>query len=72
MSHPLYKKIDGALFFDSTLLSSESYRFSIDFVHSIGAGIRYISPIGPVKLDMGMDIEDNSQYAIHFQIGQSF
>ncbi len=72
MSHPLYKKIDGALFFDSTLLSSESYRFSIDLVHSIGAGIRYISPIGPVKLDMGMDIEDNSQYAIHFQIGQSF
>ncbi len=72
MSHPLYKKIDGALFFDSTLLSSQSHRFSIDFVHSIGAGLRYISPIGPVKLDMGMDVENNSQYAIHFQIGQSF
>lgn len=72
MSHPLYKKIDGALFFDSTLLSAQSHRFSIDFVHSVGAGIRYISPIGPVKLDMGMDIENNSQYAIHFQIGQSF
>ena len=72
MSHPLYKKIDGALFFDSTLLSKQSHRFSIDFVHSIGAGLRYISPIGPVKLDMGMDIENKSQYAIHFQIGQSF
>lgn len=72
MSHPLYKKIDGALFFDSTLLSAKSHRFSIDFVHSIGTGLRYISPIGPVKLDIGMDIENNSQYAIHFQIGQSF
>ncbi len=72
MSHPLYKKIDGALFFDSTLLSAQSHRFSIDFVHSIGAGIRYNSPIGPVKLDMGVDIDDSKQYAIHFQIGQSF
>lgn len=72
MSHPLYKKIDAALFFDSTLLSFESHRFSVDFVHSIGTGIRYISPIGPVKLDFGMDIENHSQYALHFQIGQSF
>jgi translocation and assembly module TamA len=72
INHPLYKKIDGALFLDSTLLSAKSHRFSIDFVHSIGTGIRYISPIGPVKLDMGMDIENRSQYAIHFQIGQSF
>jgi translocation and assembly module TamA len=72
VSHPLYKKIDGALFIDSTLLSYDAFRFSIDFVHSIGAGLRYISPIGPVKLDFGMDIENHSQYALHFQIGQSF
>lgn len=72
MMHPLYKKIDGALFLDSTLLSQQSHRFSIDFVHSAGAGLRYNSPIGPIKLDLGMDIEKNKQYAIHFQIGQSF
>lgn len=72
MSHPLYKKIEGALFWDSTLLSQSSHRFSIDFVHSIGTGIRYISPIGPVKFDIGMDVDNNSQYAMHFQIGQSF
>lgn len=72
MSHPIYKKIDGSIFLDSTILSEDSHRFSIDFVHSVGAGVRYISPIGPVKLDVGMDIEDKSQYAIHFQIGQSF
>jgi len=72
ISHPLYKKIDGAIFLDSTLLSFKSHRFSIDFVHSLGTGIRYISPIGPVKLDFGMDMENHSQYALHFQIGQSF
>ncbi len=72
VSHPIYKKFDGALFFDSTLLSQDNYRFSIDFVHSIGAGIRYISPIGPIKFDIGVDIDRGSQYAMHFQIGQSF
>jgi len=72
MSHQLYKKFDGALFWDSTLLSKDSHRFSIDFVHSVGIGVRYISPIGPVKLDLAMDVNNHSQYALHFQIGQSF
>ena len=72
INHMLYKKFEGALFFDSTLLSEQSHRFSIDIVHSFGTGIRYISPIGPVKFDIGMDLENHSQYAMHFQIGQSF
>ncbi len=72
LNYPIYKKFEGAIFLDSTLLSSQSYRFSIDFVHSLGLGVRYISVIGPVKFDIGMDIEDKNQYAMHFQIGQSF
>ncbi len=72
MSYPIYKKFHGALFYDSTLLSSKEHRFSVDFIHSIGIGARYLLPIGPIKFDFGMDIEDKSQYALHFQIGQSF
>ncbi len=72
LSHPIYKKFEGAMFFDSTYLSSQNYEFSMDFVHSIGLGVRYISVIGPIKFDIGLDLEDRSQYAMHFQIGQSF
>ena len=72
INHPIYKKFEGAVFFDSTLLSSQSYRFSIDIVHSLGLGVRYMTAIGPVKFDLGVDVEDTSQYAMHFQIGQSF
>jgi len=72
INHPVYKKFDAALFFDSTLISKNPLEFSLDFRHSIGTGIRYNSAIGPVKLDVGMDIERHSQYAISFQIGQSF
>ncbi len=69
---PIYKNIIGALFFDSTLLSKDSLDFSTDFVNSIGFGIRYLTKIGPLKVDIGFNTEDPSINAIHFLIGQSF
>ncbi len=71
-SHPIYKKLEGAIFYDTTLISKDSFYFNTDFRHSVGFGFRYITPIGPVKIDFGLDIENYSQNAIHFQIGQSF
>ncbi len=70
--HPVYKQLDFALFWDSTLISADTLKFSLDFKHAIGGGIRYNTIIGPVKFDIGFDLEDKSRYAIHFQIGQSF
>ena len=72
MSHPLYKNIEGALFYDATMISEKSFEFTIDFVHAIGVGLRYMTPIGPVKIDLGVNIEHKEDYALHFQIGQSF
>ena len=72
VSHPLYKKIDMALFWDSTMISSDTLNFNLDFKNSVGTGIRYNTMIGPVKFDIGFSLEDKSQYAIHFQIGQSY
>ena len=72
VSHPIYKNIDAALFYDATMISQKSFEFTIDFIHAVGTGFRYLTPIGPVKIDIGVNIEDKSQYALHFQIGQSF
>ena len=72
MSHPLYENIDGALFYDATMISEKSFEYTIDFVHALGLGFRYHTPIGPVKFDFGVDIEHKDQYSLHFQIGQSF
>ncbi len=72
ISHPLYKKLDIAFFWDSTLLSARTLEFNLDFKHGIGTGLRYNTLIGPIKFDVGMDLENHSQYALHFQIGQSF
>ncbi len=72
VSHSVYKNIDAALFYDATMISEKSFEFTIDFIHALGIGLRYLTPIGPVKLDFGMNVEDKNQYALHFQIGQSF
>ncbi len=72
MSHPIYGKIDGALFWDATMISTKTLNFNLDFKNSVGGGLRYNTPIGPIKFDVGFALEDRSQYAIHLQIGQSY
>ena len=62
----------GAVFTDNTMLGASTYDFTGDIITSAGVGVRYMTPIGPFKLDVGMNVQDASQYGISFQIGQSF
>ena len=62
----------GAVFTDNTMLTEDSYDFLGDVISSAGLGVRYMTPIGPLKLDAGFNVNDTSQYGISFQIGQSF
>ena len=62
----------GAVFTDNTMLAASNYDFTGDIITSAGVGVRYMTPIGPFKLDVGMNVHDPSQYGISFQIGQSF
>jgi len=74
LNYPLFsmESLYGAVFNDNTMLSKESYDFDTDIISSVGVGIRYITPMGPFKLDVGFNTHDTSQYGIQFQIGQSF
>ena len=72
ITHPIWKKISGSLFWDATMLSIKENEFNLDFIHSYGMGLIYNSEIGPLKLEYGVNAKDRSIYAIHFQIGQSF
>ncbi len=71
-NYPIVGDLYGAIFNDNTMLTVNSYDFSGDILSSAGFGARYITPIGPIKIDIGMNIYDPSQYGIGFQIGQSF
>jgi translocation and assembly module TamA len=71
---PIYKNFRGAIFSDSTMISENQgiWEFSNNVIYSAGFGFRYMTPIGPFKIDMGFNVKDSSQNAIHFQVGQSF
>ena len=71
-NYPIWGDIYGAVFTDNTMLTADAYDFSGEVISSAGLGVRYMTPIGPFKLDFGMNVADTSQYGISFQIGQSF
>jgi len=70
--YPIWGDIAGAIFTDNTMLTADPYDFTGEIITSAGVGVRYMTPIGPFKLDVGMNVQDTSQYGISFQIGQSF
>ena len=70
----LYKKIRGAIFTDNTMISDNQgiWEFSNKVLTSAGIGFRYLTPIGPFKIDMGVNVNNVKERAVHFQVGQSF
>ncbi len=70
--YPIWGDFYGAVFTDNTMLTADAYDFSGEVITSAGIGVRYMTPIGPFKLDLGMNVSDSSQYGVSFQIGQSF
>ena len=71
-NYKIYKKIYGAVFFDSTIINEKEYSFSGPRIDTVGFGIRYKTPIGPIKLDVGFNIHNKKDYAISVMLGQSF
>lgn len=70
---PIYQEIRGVLFTDVTYASEKIIPdYTKDSYLGVGAGLRYVTPIGPVAVDIGFDPEDSAQYAIHFRIGELF
>ncbi|WP_353662678.1 BamA/TamA family outer membrane protein [Hydrogenimonas sp. SS33] len=69
---PIGETFRWVLFSDVTFMGYDPYPdFGKAYV-AAGPGIRYMSPMGPIALDFGVDVEDPSQYAIHFHIGELF
>ncbi|HEY5673723.1 MAG TPA: BamA/TamA family outer membrane protein, partial [Malonomonas sp.] len=74
---PIYKSlgIKGLLFYDTgnAWLDSETY-FS-DMRNSVGAGIRWLSPLGPLRFEWGYNLsprDDEKQSVFEFSIGTVF
>ena len=70
--YPIWGDLYGGVFYDATMISEDYYDFSFSWVQSVGAGLRYMTPVGPMKLDFALNIHDPSINRISIMIGQSF
>lgn len=70
---PIYANFRGVVFSDNTFIGEGSSPDHSKGYHSAGVGLRYLTPIGPIAIDFGFDIQKPlDQYAIHFHIGELF
>jgi outer membrane protein assembly complex protein YaeT len=73
---PIYGELMGAVFVDAGNLLPDARSPGLDDMrYGIGAGLRYNLPIGPVRLDYGVNPsprEDEAFGAFHFSFGFAF
>lgn len=56
----------AAVFYDQ----GNAYENSkIDFKRSVGTGVRWISPIGPIRIDFAKALDDEKSWAVHVTMG---
>jgi outer membrane protein insertion porin family/translocation and assembly module TamA len=72
---PVYKKIGGVAFVDVGEVRESPFSYNLDDLQfGVGLGVRYQTPIGPLRLDFGIPLEPRGQqpWQVHFSIGQAF
>ncbi len=74
---PLYKKLGlkGLVFYDTGNAWLEEDDYFSNMRHSVGAGIRWQSPLGPLRFEWGYNLdprEDEKDSVFEFSIGSAF
>jgi outer membrane protein assembly factor BamA len=80
----LHGKLGGVFFLDAGNVWAESWGIKLnDLRYAIGPGLRYQTPIGPIRFDLGYQLnpipgllvngsEQTRRWRLHFSIGQAF
>jgi outer membrane protein assembly factor BamA len=71
-NYPIVKNLYAEIFNDNTMLTKDVYDFSGDIISSAGVGIGYRTSLGQIKFNIGMNVQDTSQYEVNLYIGQRF
>jgi len=74
---PIVERLRGAVFYDTGFVNGGSYDFSLSDINSdVGLGVRIDLPIGPVRLDYGIPLQDDrfnkGSGKFNFNIGYQF
>jgi outer membrane protein insertion porin family len=74
---PLHKEMGilGLVFFDAGKAWDDDENIDFDLYKSVGAGVRWYSPLGPLRLEYGYpldEIDDERKGRFEFSVGQFF
>lgn len=72
---PLFSAVGGTVFVDSGNVWRDWRDIDGRFRNALGVGVRYLSPIGPLRLDVGFKLDrqpGESGFEVHFSFGNPF
>ena len=81
---PLMKNLGGVLFVDAGNVWTNAWDVNLDDMrYDVGPGLRYLTPIGPIRFDIGYQLNpiegllvngepQKRRFRVHFSIGQAF
>ena len=81
---PIWRNLSGVIFLDGGNVWSNAWDFNLnDMRYDVGPGLRYTTPIGPIRVDLGYQLNpiegllvngepEPRRFRIHFSIGQAF
>jgi len=70
---PVFGDFGCVLFYDVGNVFEKSNQISIDkLAQSVGFGLRYNTPVGPLRVDFGVNPQDFEQNQIYISIGHAF
>lgn len=81
---PVWSAVGGVVFLDAGNVWGDAWDFNVtDLRYDVGPGLRYNTPIGPIRADLGYQLnpiqglrvkgeEQTRRFRFHFSIGQAF
>ena len=81
---PIWRDLGGVIFFDGGNVWENAWDFNLgDMRYDVGPGLRYNTPIGPIRADLGYQLNpipgllvngkpESRRFRFHFSIGQAF
>jgi outer membrane protein insertion porin family/translocation and assembly module TamA len=81
---PIWGELGGVLFLDGGNVWSDEWDFNLgDLRYDVGPGLRYNTPVGPIRVDIGYQLNpieglrskgelQSRRFRFHFSIGQAF
>jgi outer membrane protein assembly complex protein YaeT len=81
---PVWRDLSAVLFADAGNVWNNAWDFNLgDLRYDVGPGLRYLTPIGPIRVDLGYQLNpipgllvngkpESRRFRFHFSIGQAF